>query len=64
MQALLELGQIAYLRAAVGYDFAFDLSRPAYDRAGSGVLVAASLGILVGAFGGGPLDLGNISRGF
>jgi hypothetical protein len=64
LQALLELGQLAYLRAGVGYEFGFDLSRWAHEGDSSGVVVSVSAGFLIGAFGGGPLDLGNISRGF
>jgi hypothetical protein len=56
LQALIELGQIAFVRVSAGYDLG--LGNP------NAFSVAANIGLLISAFGGGPLDLNNISRGF
>jgi hypothetical protein len=55
-QALIELGDVAYVRVAAGYDFGTNDS--------SGVVAFMTVGALIGAYGGGALDVRDISRGF
>jgi len=55
LQLLIELGQKFYARPAAGYVIGTD--------GASGFAASLEVGFLVGAFGGGALDVRNISRG-